>query len=132
LTNAQQWPENLGVGKPYTPDNRISDYLLGYCYQKLKKPELAELHFNAVEKYFEGRTVGTNATDLINLKLSKTNNRALEIPDNTGSGRRGILNQYMKAYMLGDQEVMKKLESENANLFSNLTFEIVKKTIDLP
>ena len=33
LMNAQKWPENLGVGKPYDPDDRISDYLLAYVYQ---------------------------------------------------------------------------------------------------
>ncbi|MEZ5042735.1 MAG: DUF5107 domain-containing protein [Saprospiraceae bacterium] len=35
LLDAKEWPENLGVGKPYDPEERISDYLLAICYDKL-------------------------------------------------------------------------------------------------
>jgi hypothetical protein len=32
---SRQWPENLGVGKPYDVDTRIQDYLTAYCLTKL-------------------------------------------------------------------------------------------------
>lgn len=31
LANAKKWPENLGSGEPYDPDNRLPDLLLAYC-----------------------------------------------------------------------------------------------------
>ncbi|WP_276369450.1 DUF5107 domain-containing protein [Chryseolinea sp. H1M3-3] len=40
---SRQWPENLGVGKPYDVDNRIQDYLTAYCFDKLGR------HSEAVE-----------------------------------------------------------------------------------
>lgn len=43
LNQSKEWPESLGVGKPYDPDERIADYLLAYCYQKLgKKKSMAQ------------------------------------------------------------------------------------------
>jgi tetratricopeptide (TPR) repeat protein len=34
LTKARQWPERLGVGRPYDVDNRLEDYLEGLCAKK--------------------------------------------------------------------------------------------------
>ena len=36
LFESKIWPENLGVGKPYNPDERIENYLIYYCLEKLK------------------------------------------------------------------------------------------------
>ncbi|MCX7974236.1 MAG: DUF5107 domain-containing protein, partial [Candidatus Aminicenantes bacterium] len=41
LEAAKKWPENLGVGKPYTPDERIELYLQGFIYEKQQKKSLA-------------------------------------------------------------------------------------------
>ena len=38
LNDSKKWPENLGVGKPYDPEERIEDYLLFYCYKRLGEP----------------------------------------------------------------------------------------------
>jgi hypothetical protein len=35
LDKARQWPERLGVGKPYDVDNRFEDYLEGLCAVKV-------------------------------------------------------------------------------------------------
>ena len=37
IEESRQWPENLGVGKPYDVDDRIQDYLTAYCLDKLGK-----------------------------------------------------------------------------------------------
>lgn len=37
LDKAREWPESLGVGMPYEPDNRIEDYLSAYCLNKLNR-----------------------------------------------------------------------------------------------
>lgn len=31
LNDARKWPENLGSGEPYDPDNRVADILLAHC-----------------------------------------------------------------------------------------------------
>jgi tetratricopeptide (TPR) repeat protein len=35
LEKSKAWPENLGVGAPYEPDNRLQDYLEAICQDKL-------------------------------------------------------------------------------------------------
>ncbi len=35
LHESKIWPENLGVGKPYNPDERIEHYLIYYCLEKM-------------------------------------------------------------------------------------------------
>ena len=37
IDKSKEWPENLGVGKPYDVDTRIQDYLNVYCLEKMNK-----------------------------------------------------------------------------------------------
>lgn len=34
LKKSKEWPENIGVGKPYNPDERAQDYLLAFALEK--------------------------------------------------------------------------------------------------
>jgi hypothetical protein len=36
LKDAEKWPQNLGWGEPYFPDNRLTQFLSAYCHDKLK------------------------------------------------------------------------------------------------
>jgi tetratricopeptide (TPR) repeat protein len=38
LGKSEEWPENLGVGKPYNPDTSKQDSLKTYCLKMLKTP----------------------------------------------------------------------------------------------
>jgi len=51
LEAAKEWPENLGVGAPYNPDERLPHYLLGMCHEKLGKQEIARKYFQEVAGY---------------------------------------------------------------------------------
>jgi tetratricopeptide (TPR) repeat protein len=42
ITNSLEWPENLGVGKPYNPDITTQNYLLAYCHEQQGKGKLAQ------------------------------------------------------------------------------------------
>jgi len=37
LEKSKAWPENLGAGEPYEPDNRMQDYIEAICQDKLGK-----------------------------------------------------------------------------------------------
>ncbi len=39
LQKAKEWPEHIGVGKPYAPDERAIDYLLATCNGNRQKPD---------------------------------------------------------------------------------------------
>jgi tetratricopeptide (TPR) repeat protein len=48
IGKARQWPENLGVGKPYDEDNdeRLEKYMMALCYMKLNKKNEANKLFS--------------------------------------------------------------------------------------
>jgi hypothetical protein len=35
IAKSREWPEHLGAGKPYDPDERLQDFLEGYCSSRL-------------------------------------------------------------------------------------------------
>lgn len=41
LEKSREWPEHLGVGKPYDSDGRFQDYLTAYCLTKLGRTKEA-------------------------------------------------------------------------------------------
>jgi len=48
IDNARQWPENLGVGKPYTPDERLENFIALQCYKKLNDKQSASEMLNKI------------------------------------------------------------------------------------
>ena len=56
IGNARQWPENLGVGKPYTPDERLEDFIALQCYQKLNDKQST----GEMQNKISGKTVLQN------------------------------------------------------------------------
>ena len=50
INTARQWPDNLGVGKPYEEDidARAEDYLQALCLAAMKKKPEADLLFSKV------------------------------------------------------------------------------------
>ncbi len=80
LEKARLWPETLGAGKPYDPDERAINYLIGYAH--LKKGDEPE-----AEKYFQ-------------LVLSKPNSQ----PNHPS-----LLAQLLAARALGDQEILEAM-----------------------
>ncbi len=51
LDKARQWPERLGVGKPYDVDNRFEDYLEGVCAVRLGEKARSQKLFQQVAAY---------------------------------------------------------------------------------
>src|SRR5690606_9827658 len=47
LEASKEWPEHLGVGKPYNVDSRLQDFLLAHCFGKQgKRANSEELLYN--------------------------------------------------------------------------------------
>jgi thioredoxin-like negative regulator of GroEL len=63
LESAKLWPENLGVGKPFEPDERLEDFATAYIYLKTGQLEGANLALERVCAYqnANGQTGGFNA-----------------------------------------------------------------------
>ncbi|MFN7929377.1 MAG: hypothetical protein U0Y68_15815 [Blastocatellia bacterium] len=75
LQAAKRWPENLGVGKPYQEDidERLEDWLLADCYNKLGRARRAtEARQRIIAFKARGNSVGTLVTALALRKLGRT------------------------------------------------------------
>jgi tetratricopeptide (TPR) repeat protein len=51
LRQAEEWPENLFSGEPYLSDNRITQFLRAYCFDKLKIRSEAGKAFTYITDY---------------------------------------------------------------------------------
>ena len=51
LHEALEWPENIGVGKPYDPEERETKYMLAYSYKKLGVKEKANGQLDQIIEY---------------------------------------------------------------------------------
>jgi len=67
LEQAKEFPENLGVGKPYDPDYRILDYLLAYCANETGNEQKSVQYYDNIidfssdpERFFTTRNINAN------------------------------------------------------------------------
>jgi hypothetical protein len=51
LNEAETWPENLFSGEPYLPDNRVTQFMRSYCFEKLKIPAEAGKSYTYIKDY---------------------------------------------------------------------------------
>ncbi|MBK8883430.1 MAG: DUF5107 domain-containing protein [Bacteroidales bacterium] len=51
LRVAETWPDNLGWGEPYFTDNRLTQFIAAYCYDKLKDKVQYDKSFNYLVTY---------------------------------------------------------------------------------
>lgn len=71
LEKAKEWPERLGVGKPYDPEERLQNYLLAACYEKTGEAQKAQkLRQNIVEQTRDEMT-GRSRLHLLGLRLAE-------------------------------------------------------------
>jgi hypothetical protein len=64
LEKARQWPERLGVGKPYDVDNRFEDYLEVRCAIHLREDERAGKFMEQVAAYTRSHADGMGVNRL--------------------------------------------------------------------
>jgi len=68
VDQARLWPENLGVGRPYEPDERIEDFLEAECLSQVadRKARSQEL-YQKVISYSENSARGLSSVDYVYL-----------------------------------------------------------------
>jgi hypothetical protein len=71
LKISRSYPQHLGVGKPYHPDQRVQDYLAAHIYQHQNKPEkMNSLYQNILtysKQYRKGRAHKFTFGNLVSL-----------------------------------------------------------------
>ena len=129
IDKSKQWPENLGVGKPYDVDTRIQDYLNVYCLEKMNKA---------------GETAGlkTSIVDYSNSHLYPSFNNILAVETLKAKGDKAAAEEMVKkmqdtdnpvqkwvvAVAKNDQAAIGSLEKEFAN---NTNFLVIKRVLEV-
>jgi len=65
LRAALQWPEHLGQGRPYEPEERLARYLLGFAERRLGNIDAARAGFDAVVSATDLATDTPDRLDLL-------------------------------------------------------------------
>lgn len=132
LNAGATWPEHLGQGRPYTPDRRLFDYLLGICHERTgQRPEAADC-FQKVVSFSGGYSTGSDMfTTLAYLALKhagrekKAEKLAALFTDTSPWAK------WNRACIEGSRSGRQRLEQEYPNLFSGPPYAIMKRIITL-
>ncbi len=82
VAKARLWPENLGVGRPYDPDERIEDFLEAECLLHLNdKGSRAQGLFQKVISYSENQATGHTSSDYVYLLTLQRLGKETQIMD---------------------------------------------------
>ncbi|UCG87912.1 MAG: DUF5107 domain-containing protein [Gemmatimonadota bacterium] len=134
LEAAREWPEQLGQGRPYDPEERLVQYLLGRVEQRLGDRDRARAAFEAVVDA-TGQT-GTRAAmlDLLAIPSLAALGRAetalaMWQDTETDVGRFG--NEMLRATERGEEvsEVAAQLASEYSRVFDDLASRMLLRAL---
>ena len=75
IESAREWPETLGVGKPFVTDERVENYLAGLCYLQMNQAAEAEKHFRKVIDYINTNQPAWDSAYLLGALSYKLLNR---------------------------------------------------------
>jgi hypothetical protein len=132
IEKSKEWPENLGVGKPYDVETRIQDYLDIFCLEKLKRPNETEVLRKSIIDY-TNQDASPSFNNILALKLLKEKgdteaaNSLVQLIEKSG-GPENPVNKWVIASYKNDQAQVTVLEKEFAK---NNYFLIAKKISEL-
>jgi hypothetical protein len=69
LEKSKEWPENLGVGMPYEPDDRLQDFLEAFCLKKLNRGAEALQAQQRIVDYTRGHYSNPSFNNLLALTV---------------------------------------------------------------
>ena len=115
LNTALEWPEHLGVGKPYDPDERLVDYLLSFAHNKLGNAEKAN-HYS--DKFSNAIDENDEAVyKALQVKLSQLSNKKEETKTYSSNNT----NSELVKILAGDYSHMDRSSTMNKLLIKALS-----------
>ncbi len=116
IEKARLWPENLGVGRPYNPDERIEDFLEAQCLKNTKNNE-SQINnlFEKIISYSENKSLGYTSSDYIYLLTLRLMGNEAKMNDFISKWKNAGSNNFVlqwSEYMLNnDFSAARKVES---------------------
>lgn len=136
LKKAKEWPERLGVGKPYDPEERLSDFLLAHCYLQIGQKESSEAHLKKVwertrmdgDRVAVHHILGIIAHGKLGLKKTQDplpaflgQEKNQEHPDV----------QWMQAWLQKDRNRLKILDHKYPDRWHSVQMKLLQKALEL-
>jgi hypothetical protein len=129
IEKSKEWPEKLGVGKPYEVDIRIQDYLSVYCLEKMKKAgETSGLKKSIVDFTNEHKYPSFSnilAVETLETQGDKSGAEAM-VKQMEGSDNK--VQKWVVATAKNDQTEVSNLEKE---FVGNASFLVIKKVLEV-
>jgi tetratricopeptide (TPR) repeat protein len=129
IEKSKEWPENLGVGKPYNVDTRIQDYLSALCLDKMKRYTEADSAYNSVI-----RSTGSdpypsfkNILALVILRRKGESNNSEELAGKL-EGSSNPVNNWVIAHFRNERDQEEQLEKK---FDSETDFRIIKRLLEV-
>ena len=130
IEKSKEWPENLGVGKPYDVDIRIQDYLKIFCLEKMNRSKEAEALGNSIVEYTNKNPLSPSFSNILAIRIlkergeSEAANTLVQKIDNSANS----VQKWVVATSLNDQATISDLEK---TFSKNTDFMILKKLIEV-
>ncbi|MBM1106854.1 DUF5107 domain-containing protein [Aurantibacter crassamenti] len=114
LNESKKWPENIGVGKPHTPDERIQDYLLAICFEALEEnSKKSELLQNIVD-YTNDNIANSDVDHLFGLLALKKLNKVDALSETVSKLKNeSAKNQLALSLFNNELDAAQELKQEN-------------------
>lgn len=129
IDKSKQWPENLGVGKPYDVDTRIQDYLNAYCLEKMNKgSETAALKKSIVDFTAENQYPSFSNILAINTLKAQGNKADAEELIKKIQNSNNPVQKWVTAVAKNDQAAASGIEKE---FVGNTNFLVIKKVLEV-
>ncbi|OFY01448.1 MAG: hypothetical protein A2X06_11900 [Bacteroidetes bacterium GWC2_40_22] len=129
IEKSKQYPEHLGVGKPYVVDTRIQDYLNIYCLEKLNRKAETEPLKKSISEY-TGRRRGPSYSNIltVNVLNSMGNKAAADEMIKKSEESDSPAQKWVAATAKNDQAAATELEK---GFGSDVNFQIIKKVLEV-
>ncbi|MCF7568526.1 DUF5107 domain-containing protein [Sabulilitoribacter arenilitoris] len=118
LKDSKEWPEHLGVGKPYDVDNRLQDYLLAICFEKLKNDGKRNNLLEGIINHTNANKSGRSINKLFNLLALKKLGRNADLNKlvstlEKSTTKDDVTNKLVLAIFKKDDEKFSELKKES-------------------
>jgi tetratricopeptide (TPR) repeat protein len=129
IEKSKEYPEHLGVGKPYVVDTRIQDYLNVYCLEKMNRKAETESLKKSIAEY-TGRRRGPSYSNILTVKVlnSLGDNGAADELVRKMAESNSPAQKWVAATAKNDLAAAAEFEKGFA---SDVNFQIIKKVLEV-
>ncbi|WP_373517517.1 DUF5107 domain-containing protein [Pricia sp.] len=118
LEKSKKWPENIGVGKPYNPDERAQDYLLALALKEIGETEKSKVLLNGIVEYSQNHPDSNSLNHLYGILAMKKSGKERELSSFVSklketSGDKNLKSELALALYQNNTNELKGPESEN-------------------